>query len=215
MEMPLTKWMLFGCLPIWMAFFAISGCAKLITPPRPIHSYTISYSSPKPTAGTPIPAVIRIGRFSAAPPFASDEMVFGSSDTQRGTYTFHKWQARPADLIASLMLRDFLESKCFAGVLPPAQRIGSTHSLDGIIESIYQKDENGRKSVVVGLAVTFISETETDPIKRIVFQKRYLEQEPLSMAEPRYFAEATSRAVSRLSETVRRDVARALSNATS
>jgi ABC-type uncharacterized transport system auxiliary subunit len=212
MKPPCSKRIFRIGLLILVALVSLSACATLKTPPRPIYFYTISYPPPKPSTAPPISAVLRISRFSAVPPFTSDDMVFSSSDTQRGTYTFHKWESRPADMIESLLYRDFLESKSLAGVFPSAQRIGSTHSLDGIIESFYQKNENGRNLAVVGIAVTLIAEKETDPIKRFVFQKRYLEEEPISKAEPQYFAEAMGRAVSRLSEAIRSDVLKALSN---
>lgn len=197
----------FSILTTCALMILFANCGKLMRPPHPIYFYTLDYAPPIKITEPPMAAVLRVSRFSAAPPYGSDQMFYGSTQTGREAYAFHKWRARPAELVESLFLRDFRESGSFAGVFSSSQRMGTTHAIEGIVESFYQKESGERKMAVVEIAITLLSETEPDPVKRVRFQRRYHEEEPLSSGEPRYLAEAMSRAMARLSGSVRADVA--------
>lgn len=79
---------------------ALCACASASPPVTYYDMSTLELSPVRYSAEGP---VVRVDRFSAAPGFASDEIVMRSTDFHVESYVYHRWRASSADLVTELM----------------------------------------------------------------------------------------------------------------
>lgn len=187
------------------------GCVKFNQPRLKIEYYTLEYE-PAISADTDVlPALIRVERFTSAPLYNTTRMIYREKPFSRDGYHYHKWRAVPADLVSYFIARDMGLSGLFEAVFPPDATTASTHVLSGSVDEFYERDLPDRWEAVVSITVSLLQEKEPDPTKRLVFQKTYSSVERCEEKTPVSVAEAMSRAMAQISQSVISDIHRALS----
>jgi len=149
--------------------------------------YTLEYEAPRPEAAAPsepLPVILRLERFTAAPEYESDRMVYRDSSNKRASYYYHKWRAVPADLVTFFLKRDLAESGRFAGVLAPENGSDNTHVLSGTVEEFLEWDGDMSWEAVITLHIVLLDPNETDATKRVLLQKRFTAREPCETRKP-------------------------------
>jgi len=175
--------------------------------------YTLDYAQTEKTDRPELPFVLRVERFTVAPLFNSDKIVYEEKRYRRDTYYYHKWRANPGDLATYFLTRDLQHSSLFKAVFSFDSMFPSTHEVEGTVDEFFELDEkNDSWKAVLHITLTLITEDEPDISKKILFQKQYREVEPCKRKNPAALAEAMSIAMSRLSETAIVDIYQHLSD---
>jgi len=203
-----TTWRWVGVIALVLA---TGGCLGLGKPAYQIDHYVLEYDAPQMAHLEPLPAVVRLERFSVAAPYNTSRIVYRESAYKRETYNYHRWRANPGDLVTHFLGRDFRESGLFRAVLPHDSRFSASCVLEGAVEAFYERDSEEAWDAVLGLSVTLIADEEPDVSKRVLFQGDYHEIEPCARKNPKALSEAMSRAMRRASERILTDVYRILS----
>ena len=192
---------------------AAVGCSGMGKPPERIDYYVLEYESPRFQGRKPVEDVIRLERFSVAPSYNTERIVYRESAFERNTYNYHRWRANPGDMVGYFLARDLRESGLFRAVLPQETRFAATCALEGIVEEFYERDGEERWEAVLALSITLIVEGEPDVSRRVLHQKAYREVEPCDRKNPRSVSEAMSRAMARASKRIVTDLHRVLRRA--
>ena len=194
------------------AAIAAGGCVNVSQARQKIEYYTLEYEPQRLENAAAIPAVIRVERFAAAPPYNTTQMIYRERPFSREAYHYHRWRASPADLATYFIARDLGGSGAFEGVLPPGTTAAATHVLEGTVEEFYERDLPDRWEAVLSITVSLLRERDPDPTKRLLFQKVYSFTETSREKTPQSVAEAMSGAMSRATMELITDIRRALSN---
>jgi ABC-type uncharacterized transport system auxiliary subunit len=203
-----------------MALLAgLGGCVSLKQPVQRIDHYMLEYDPPSLAVERVLPAVIRVERFSAAPFYQSNRMLFKPGDYLSDGYRYHRWRAAPGDMLAYFIARDMQQSKAFRAVGPGTDVLPFTHTLQGTVDEFFEDDglsggprsggPRGREAVVA-VTVVLLAENEIDLSRQIVMQQHFSARMPSRRKHPQAFAEAMSVAVQSLSAQIMEAVAAAL-----
>ncbi len=180
----------------------LSGCMDIKGSSVTFDYYTLEYEVPMtgdaPLSG-PLPFILRVERFTAAPEYRTDRMVYRDSSNKRSAYYYHKWRAVPADIVSFFLKRDLADSGRFAGVLAPESGSGNTHVLDGTVEEFLEWDGGTSWEAVITVNIALLDLTETDASKRVLLQKSFTVREQCEARQPAFVAQAMSRAMAQLS----------------
>ena len=187
-----------------------ASCANLGQPSPKIEYYTLEYEPPSATRSGPLPFVIKVEGFSAAPFHNSTRIVYRDRSYARTAYTREKWRSAPPDLVTYFLARDLKHSGRFKAVLPYDTGQGYSHVLEGSVDEFLEWDMEDSWEAVLTFTVTFMVAKEPDVSKRVLFQKTYHAKRPCTHRNPRALAEAMSLAMADLSTEVIRDVYAAL-----
>jgi len=199
-------------LPAVLAL-ATGGCFRMNKPPDRIEHYMLEYDAPDPGDLAPLSVVVRIERFSVAPPYNSSRIIYRENAFKREAYNYHRWRANPGDQVTNFLGRDFRESGLFKAVLHHDSRFAAVCVLEGAVEEFYERDSADSWEAVLTLSITLVADREPDVSKRVLFQGTYHEVEICERKNPRALTEAMSRAMKRASLRILRDVHAALSDA--
>jgi len=150
----------------------------------------------------PLPVVLRVERFTAAPEYGTDRMIYRDSFNKRSAYYYHKWRAAPADLVTFFLKRDLAESGRFSGVLPPERGSGNTHVLGGTVEEFLEWDGETSWEALITVNIVLLDPAETDASRRVLLQKRFTAREKCEARKPAFVAKAMSKAMAQLSADI-------------
>jgi ABC-type uncharacterized transport system auxiliary subunit len=189
---------------------AVSGCAGLNQPSPDITYYTLEYAPPNAQPGQ-LPVVLRVERFSAAPHSSTDRMIYRDKEFERDYYTYHRWRARPADMVTYFLGRDLQAGGRFKAVLTPGASGPSTHIIEGRVDEFMEWDGDAAWESVVNVTITLLKADEPDISKRVVWQKRFSARQTCAAKNPSAVAQAMSRAMAEISSQVENEVYEALS----
>jgi len=167
--------------------------------------YTLEYDPPRIGDLEPLPLVIRMVRFSVAPNYNTNRIIYRDRSFKRNSYVIHKWRANPGDLVSYFLNRDFKESGLFKAFLPHDSRLPSSYIMEGMVEDFFERDLENRWEAVLTVSITLMAEKEPDISKSILFQKSYLAVEGCRQNNPRSLAEAMSKAMAEVSEEIIKD----------
>ena len=196
---------------LFVFFFLVAGCFGPGHPDRKINYYALEYAVPEDSELKPLPYIIQVDRFQATPLFGSDKIVYRESEYRMDAYHYHKWRAAPADLVTCFLARDLRQSSLFQAVFTVDTGYSSTHAIEGSVDEFFEQDGENVWTAVISTSVTLIDKNEPDISKSVLFQKKYRETETLRQKNPTGLAEAMSTAMSRLSDTIVKDVYNRLS----
>ena len=188
-----------------------TGCVGAKQPPPNIDYYTLEYAPPKTEMTKPVQAVIRVERFQVAPYYNTTNIVYKEDQFKRDAYHYQKWRAAPGDLVTYFLARDLRESGLFSGVFVLSGKFPSSHVIDGTLDTFGQENLEDHWEAVLAFNITLMAEYEADISKRILFQKQYSIRKRCAYKNPRALAEAMSKALAELSQTVISDVYHSLS----
>lgn len=186
--------------------FIIGACAGIEKPRNKIDFYTLEYDPPMQAGLSPLPVVIRLQRFSVAPDYNTNRIIYRDRSFRRNSYVYHKWRANPGDLVAHFLGRDMIRSGLFKAVLAHDSGSSASYLLEGSINEFLERDLDERWEAVLSLDITLMRGNEPDASKRILFQKTYREDEPCRRRNPRALAEAMSGAMAEISKKIIEDV---------
>lgn len=200
-----------GLALIFLAL-AMSGCGTALKQPSPrIHYYTLEYAMQTPDASLrPLPAVIQLERFSAAPAYRSNKIIYREQEFAQSTYVYHRWQATPADLITYFLHRDIRDSGLFAAVFPPGRGEPQTHIIEGVVDEFLEWDRETGWEAHLALNITLLAADEPDISRRVLFQKQFAARRPCAQKDPQALAKAMSEAMAQVSLDIRNAVYTAL-----
>ncbi|MFP4474415.1 MAG: ABC-type transport auxiliary lipoprotein family protein [Desulfatibacillaceae bacterium] len=194
--------------------FTAAGCESLTrTPPRQVTFYTLEYDSPEVGGGPLLPVAVRVAGMGTAPAYDTRSMIYRDEPYTRNVYHYHKWRARPGDLVTWHLARDMRHAGLFKAVTTLDGGVSSTHLLEGIVTEFYELDQAGGWKAVFGLSVTLVDRGEADLAKRVLLTREYMVEEPADEKRPRAVAGAMSRAVRRVSGQLIMDMYEALAPA--
>lgn len=189
-----------------------ASCANLGQPSPKIEYLTLEYEPPRATGTGPLPWVIKVERFSAAPFHNSAQILYRDRSYRRTAYTHDRWRSTPPDLVSYFLSRDLKHSGLFRAVLP--YDTGQPHSLvlEGSVDEFLEWDLEESWEAVLSFTVTLMLAKEPDISRRVLFQKTYHGKKPCGQRNPRGLAEAMSQVLADLSAALIRDVQSALAN---
>ena len=184
----------------------LQGCGTFQAPPRQVDLYTLAYPPPDAAeAEQRLPVHLAVSPFQAVAPYHSNRMVYADNDYRRSTYTYHKWLAKPAEMINSFIIRDIRAAR----IVETASELGghdSTHVLSGRVEAFYEDDSRDPWAAVLGLSVTLSKKAPAASDSPVLLQKTYRTRRDLEQNNPLSFAKAMSRALQTVSKRMVADI---------
>ena len=190
----------------------MGACASLKEPRKKIEFYTLEYEPPKNSGLQPLPFVIKLVRFSVAPAYNTDQMIYRDKAFRRDAYIYRKWRANPGDLVTYFLSRDMKRSGLFKAVLPFDSTFPSSFAVEGSVDQFFEWDTEKSWKAVLAVSITLMAENEPDISKRVLFQKTYGKTELCKRKNPRALAEAMSQAMAGVSEEIIRGIYAHLKN---
>ncbi len=184
----------------------LGACLNLKQPSSKIDFYTLEYDPPQISGLNPLPAVIRIERFSVGPIYNTNRIIYRDQSFKREAYVYHKWRTDPGNLVTYLLSRDIQKSGLFKAALSHNSGFLSCYVLEGSVDEFFESDIGKTWKAVLSLSITLVAENESNIGKRILFQKNYHAEEECMQKNPRALAEAMSRAMAKVSQEVIIDV---------
>lgn len=190
-----------------VAFWSITllGCFPGSKQPYTVQIYTLDYAFPAQT-NVRLDEVVRIDRFFATQSYNTSAMFYRSEPYKVAAYNYHKWRLSPADMVAERLLWDFSSSGLFRAVYSYREKEDSRFVVDGGVEEFLQSREDGQWRAILAVQVNLLDRDRNSPWERLLFQKRYRSAEPLVAESPAEFASGMSRAMSKVSAEILKDV---------
>jgi cholesterol transport system auxiliary component len=190
--------------------FVLASCSGLSRPSPKVEHYSLEYTLPAWEKLSPLPVVLKVNRFSAAPLYDTRQIIYREKPFSRDAYVYHRWRSAPADLATYFLSRDLKYSGLFASVLPHDSGLEGMFEMEGFVDEFMESDLQDAWEAVLTFSVTLIEANQPDVSKKILLEKTYHAKESCRLKNPRALAEAMSRAMAELSTRVITDVYDAL-----
>ncbi|MDA8142342.1 MAG: ABC-type transport auxiliary lipoprotein family protein [Desulfobacteraceae bacterium] len=202
-------------LSIFFTVLLLTACSIPKTKPQPVYYYTLDNKPLELSFPNRVPAVVRVERFAAGPPYDSQQIIYGDKGLYRNAYANFKWIALPGELLAYDLARDMQQCGGFQAVLTPQASSPPTHAINGFVEQFLEEDFSEPAQAALKVGITLIDTREPDPIKRILLQKNYSFKSPCEEKTPAALAQAMSAAAAKLNAQIIQDIHRCLSQTSS
>lgn len=186
------------------------ACAGPSAAVGPTYYYTVDYPPPDAVMDRRLPHVLRVARFTATPPFNTQRIIYADKGLHRNAYASSQWIATPAEMTAHQLARDFQSIQAFKAVVSPDTTLPSTHIISGWVEEFIEEGFVRPAQASLRLSITLVDAMQSDPGKRVLFQKSYSAKEPMTEQTPAALAVAMSEATARLAAEIVRDIYSAL-----
>jgi len=184
----------------------IGGCIDLKQPKNKIQYYTLGYSSPSITGLKPLPVTLKIERFSVAPAYNTNRIIYGNQSFERNEYFYYKWRSNPADLVTYFLSRDIRASGLFRAVLPQGSGFPFSYLLEGSVDEFFELDEAESWNAVLSITITLMAANEPAVSKSVLFQKSYSVKKACKHKNPQGLAQAMSLSMGEISKEVIKDI---------
>ena len=188
------------------ACLIIAGCIDLKQPKNKIQYYTLEYTSSNITGLKSLPVTLKIERFSVAPEYNTNRIIYGKQSFKRDEYFYYKWRSNPADLVTYFLSRDIRESGLFKAVLPQGSGFPFSYLLEGSVDEFFELDVTENWNAVLSLTITLMAANEPDVSKSVLFQKSYSVKEVCKQKNPQGLAQAMSLAMGEISKEIIKDI---------
>lgn len=192
----------------------VSGCLSTNKTRIKINYYTIEYGPPVIEKHPAYPLVIRIASFRAVRPYDGTKIVYQEQPFEKAAYHYHRWQAKPTELVTNLLKRDLQHTGLFTAVVGPDSRARAAYAIEGFIEDFFELDTAGQCTAMMTLNINVVPEDKFAATTPVLFQKRYSIQTFCKKKHPRALAEAMSRALLEISSAIISDISASLSTRT-
>jgi len=203
-----------GCiLLIWI--LGIAGCASSGKPNYDTVKYLLSYSPPAWEQMEQIDASVKVNRFSIAVAYNTTSMIFRPDEYSIDSFNYSRWAVNPADMIADRLLHDLRGSGLFSTVFSRYEPEEGRFSITGGIEEFYLRTDKNKKTAYLSLAISVQDHAEKETVKKILYQKKYIREEPLQELSPKGYCEAASRSLQAMSREIVNDMYQAVKARTS
>ena len=201
------SYLLFLSFPILFA-----ACVSLKQPVDKIEYYTLEYSPPQMETLKSLPHVIRMDRFTAAPPYNTTQIIYRDQSFKRNAYVYYRWQTNPGAIVSALLNRDIKNSGLFKAVLDSGSRFSSSYIIEGTVDEFFEWDTQNAWEAILTVSITLTEKNQNDIKNRILFQKTYRKAEICKKKRPNALAEAMSLGLSKISKAMITDVYDSLKN---
>ena len=188
------------------------GCVGGSVQSETIQYYMPEYESPGAKTLRPLPYILHVRLFSAAPPYRSDKMFYSDKKFKKESYNYHKWRSKPGDIATYLLTRDLRNSALFGGVFFYDEESSASHFLSGIVDDFYGLESHDVWKAVFAISATLLADGASDAGEKICRQKTYRAEKECRAKNPYALAEAMSLAISAVSEMIILDVYDCLKN---
>lgn len=182
------------------------ACVSLNKPANKIEYYTLEYPPPQMETLNPLPHVIRMDRFTAAPPYNTTQIIYRDQSFKRNAYVYYRWQTNPGATVTTLLNRDIKNLGLFKAVLDLGSRLSSPYTIEGTVDEFFEWDSQNAWKAILTVSIILTEKNKNDIKNRILFQKTYRKEEICQQKRPKALAEAMSRALSKISEEMITDV---------
>ncbi|NLA75814.1 MAG: hypothetical protein GX846_10165 [Deltaproteobacteria bacterium] len=192
------------CVAGLLIVFIPSACIDLKQPGLDMQYYTLEYDAPSITGYEPLPFIVRIEKFDAAPLYNSRDIIYKDREYKRGSYPYHRWMTRPADIATYMIGRDLKKSGMFKGVIMPGERNREvSFRVSGMIEGFHELNTGREQHGVLTVSITLAPEAGPAKTKGMdILQKTYNAIEKMEKKSPVSLAEALSRAMQKVSHEI-------------
>ncbi|MHC1743711.1 MAG: ABC-type transport auxiliary lipoprotein family protein [Syntrophobacteraceae bacterium] len=192
-------------LTLSLFVFVLTGCASYFSSGSPPQYYEIDYAAPPSDCGSGWREGVRVWPFSASAPYDREEMIILDADHKVRFSSVYRWVAVPGVMVADRLLQDLGRSRLFAGATAPVNRLASALELSGHIHRFaWEEGGSGNNSAVLEVEVSLWQE---DPKRDVLFRRHYrFESPPFPSGSPESMAEALSRLVREVSDSLQRDL---------
>ena len=170
-------------IPFLLIFLLIGCLPGEKTIPKTTY-YTLAYDPPKFQDPKPLPDIIRVERFQAAPIYNSDRIVYSEDQFQREEYFYHKWRTKPVELVTYFLVRDMQASSLFKAVTNRNSKISPSYSVEGTVDDFFEKDQEKLWEAVLSVSIILLKENEQRISKKVLLQKKILRTEPVCQTKP-------------------------------
>ena len=194
------------CFMLIVSLFLINGCAGSGKPQYEVENYLLSYPAPSWDKPVKLNASIKFNRFSIAAAYNSANMVFRKDSYNLDSFNYSRWAVNPADMIADSLLRDMRQSGLFQAVFSRYETDEGRFVITGGVEEFFLRMGKNDKTAVIGISVLLKDAQEKEIGKSILFQKKYVREEPLQEASPNGYCRAASQAMRVISEQITNDI---------
>jgi cholesterol transport system auxiliary component len=199
-------------IPAIALAFAGTACSTLKQPSQKIDFYTPEYSPPKAGDLKPLSATLRVQRFTVAPLYNTNQMIYRDRSFRREAYVYDRWRSNPGDLVTYFFSRDLRESGLFRAVSPWETELRTGYVLEGSVEEFFEWETEEAWKAVLAVSLTLLAEGEPDISKKVLFQKTLSSSKPCKQKNPVGFAEAMSEAMAEVSREIIKSIYHRLAN---
>jgi cholesterol transport system auxiliary component len=149
---------------------------------------------------------VRVGRLAVTQAYNAPNMFYRAEPFRLESYDQHRWRVTPGDLVTDFLLRDLRSAGLFRAVFSYRDAEGARFVVEGGVEEFLEVDGSDGPRAVLGLHVTLLDTSQQEVTRRVVFQRGYRAEEPLSDRTAPALAQGMSRAMEGLSRRILRDL---------
>lgn len=194
-------------------FVFISGCVSTGKPQLQTESYLIDYPAPLFEKLSRVEDTVRINRFTIAAAYNNTHMIFRGNNYTVDSFNYNRWAVNPADMVGDNLLRDLQASGLFRAVFSRYVVDEGRYILQGGVEDFFLRMDKSGNIAVISLEITLKDIKQREATKRILFQKKYRQEELLKDPSPRGHCQAMSQAMQILSPQIITDIYQAVKSA--
>ena len=191
---------------IIVSSFLITGCAGSGKPQYNVENYLLSYAVPSWNNLDIVAASVKFNRFSIAAAYNSTNMFFRSDIYSLDSFNYSRWAVNPADMVADSLLRDMRGSGLFGAIYSRSEGDEGRFVISGGIEEFYLRIDKSNKTAVISITISLKDTQGNETGKAMMFQKKYVREEPLQESSPRGYCQAASQAMLVISQQITNDI---------
>lgn len=182
------------------------GCASSGKPSYSVERYLLNYTALSFNKPAKLPVFIKFNRFSSATAYNTTSMIFRNDPYSLDSFNYSRWAVYPADMVGDDLLEDMRTSGLFQGVFSRYEADEGRFVLSGSVDEFYLRIDKDKKTAVIGISLSLADTREKETGKRMMFQKKYFREEPLTDSSPRGYCQAASLAMQAVSRDIVSDV---------
>ena len=188
------------------SFFLITGCATSGKPQYNVEHYLLNYQAPSWNKLEKLATSVKFNRFSIAAAYNSTNMIFRSDAYSLDSFNYSRWAVSPADMIGDSLFGDMIGSGLFLAVFSRHETDEGRFIISGGIEEFYLRTDKSNKTALISISISMQDSREKETGKRMMFQKKYVREEPLQEPSPRGYCQAASQAMQAISREIISDI---------
>ncbi len=183
------------------------GCFRNSKAPEVGERFVLEYAPPVTATAErkPVAEALRVGRFSADPALETTQMAYRPSLFREETDYYNRWIVSPEALVSGFLLRDIRQGGVFLAAFSDGEPQAARFLLRGHLEAFEERDDGKGRTASLAATVTLLDLSKKEIPERLLFQKSYRFEEPLSEIGGRGLAQAMSRAMEKFSARVIED----------
>jgi ABC-type uncharacterized transport system auxiliary subunit len=171
-----------------------------------VEHYLLNYQAPSWNKLEKLATSVKFNRFSIAAAYNSTNMIFRSDAYSLDSFNYSRWAVSPADMIGDSLFGDMIGSGLFLAVFSRHETDEGRFIISGGIEEFYLRTDKSNKTALISISISMQDSREKETGKRMMFQKKYVREEPLQEPSPRGYCQAASQAMQAISREIISDI---------